>query len=101
MAYDPGALHAALAAAVGDDPTLVAELRGAFIASAASLTDLLARSRCDANWRAAAWRLHGLSASFGALDLMELAAEAATGAPGDPLVLRRIDAAVHAFQGSA
>ena len=42
MAYDPGALHAALAAAVGDDPTLVAELRSAFVASAASLADLLA-----------------------------------------------------------
>ena len=97
MSYDPGALRAALAVAVGDDPALVAELRIAFIASAASLADLLARSRCDANWRAAAWRLHGLAASFGATDLMELADGAAHGAPGDPLALRRIDAAVRAF----
>lgn len=97
MSYDPGALSTALAAAVGDDPMLVAELRGAFVESAASLLDLLGRARCDANWRAAAWRLHGLSASFGALDLMALAGEAAAGAPGDPLVLRRIDEAVRSF----
>lgn len=97
MSYDPGALSTALAAAVGDDPALVTELRIAFVASAASLADLLARSRCDANWRAAAWRLHGLSASFGALELMALASEAANGAPGDPLVLRRIHEAVRGF----
>jgi hypothetical protein len=41
--------------------------------------------------------LHGLSASFGAVDLMALAADAAAGAPGDPLILRRIDEAVGAF----
>ncbi|MEA3016770.1 MAG: hypothetical protein QOI38_1492, partial [Sphingomonadales bacterium] len=35
MAYDPGALDASLAAAVGSDPQLMAELRGAFVESAA------------------------------------------------------------------
>lgn len=97
MAYDPGALRQALAAAVGDDPGLATELREAFVASAAGLADLLARSRCDANWRGAAWRLHGLAASFGATDLMALAVSAAHGAPGDPRGLRRIEEAIRAF----
>ncbi len=97
MSYDPGALHSALAAAVGDDPALVAELRGAFVASASGLADLLRRARCDANWQAAAWRLHGLAASFGAVDLMELASASARGVPGDPASLRLIDEAVGAF----
>jgi hypothetical protein len=97
MSYSPGALGTSLAAAAGDDAALALELRSAFVSGAASLADLLARSRCDANWRTAAWRLHGLSASFGAVDLMALAADAAAGAPGDPLILRRIDEAVGAF----
>lgn len=89
----------ALATAVGDDQPLIAELRDAFLESAGAMADLLGRARCDANWQAAAWRLHGLAASFAAADLMELAAEAAHGAPGDPVVLRRIAAAIHAFRG--
>ena len=101
MAYDPGALHTALAAAVGDDPALVAELRNAFLESAASHVDALGRSRCDANWRMAACRLQGLAASFGAIRLMELAAEAAEGAPGDPVILRRLDRAIAVFTEGA
>jgi len=97
MVYDPGALHIALAAAVGDDPTLVAELRGAFLESAAALVDQLQRSRCDANWKMAALRLQGLGGSFGAVSLMDAAIEAANGAPGDPVALRRIEAAIEAF----
>ncbi len=31
MAYDPGAIDATLAAAVGDEPALIAELREAFL----------------------------------------------------------------------
>ena len=57
MAYDPGALNAALAAAVGSDGELMAELKIAFIESAARQLDLLGRSRCDANWAFAAARL--------------------------------------------
>lgn len=97
MIYDPGVLHAALSAAVGDDPQLVAELRGAFLESAAALIDQLKRSRCDANWRMAALRLQGLGASFGAVALMTEAEEAVNGAPGDPVAIRRIEEAVKLF----
>ena len=99
MVYDPGALRAALAAAVGDDPEMVAELRAAFLDSATRTADLLARSRSDGNWHMAALRLQGLAASFGAVDLMELAARAAGGAPGDPVVVRQIREAIAAFDG--
>lgn len=97
MMYDPGALHVALAAAVGDDPKLVAELRGVFLESANALVDQLKRSRCDANWRMAALRLQGLGASFGAVALMAAAEEASKGAPGDPVVIREIEQAIAAF----
>jgi HPt (histidine-containing phosphotransfer) domain-containing protein len=97
MAYDPGALHASLAAAVGSDGDLMAELRDAFIESAARQLDLMSRSRCDANWQFAASRLKSLAASFGAVGLMELADEALSGAPGDPVVLRKIGAAIQDF----
>ncbi|CAN5313287.1 hypothetical protein BH10PSE12_BH10PSE12_00520 [soil metagenome] len=97
MSYDPGALNAALAAAVGDDSALIADLRHAFLESADRQIDLLARSRCDANWQLAAWRLKGLAASFGVGDLMALADEAAETAPGDPKMLRRLRAAVQEF----
>jgi HPt (histidine-containing phosphotransfer) domain-containing protein len=97
MVYDPGALHVTLSAAVGDDPQLVAELRGAFLDSAATLVDQLKRSRCDGNWRMAALRLQGLGASFGAVALMTVAEAAASGAPGDPVVLREIEHAISMF----
>jgi HPt (histidine-containing phosphotransfer) domain-containing protein len=99
MVYDPGALRTALAAAVGDDPELVAELRTAFLDSAARSAEILAGSRSDGNWRMAARRLQSLAASFGAVELMELAADAADGAPGDPVVQRRIRSAIAAFDG--
>lgn len=92
MSYDPGALNAALAAAVGDDRTLIADLRVAFMESAERHLDLLRRARCDANWELAAWRLKGLAASFGLTGLMTMADEAADSAPGDPRVLRRLRA---------
>jgi HPt (histidine-containing phosphotransfer) domain-containing protein len=97
MSYDPGALNAALAAAVGDDSVLIADLRHAFIESAERQIDLLARARCDANWQLAAWRLKGLAASFGVGDFMALADEAAQTAPGDPRILRRLRAALQEF----
>jgi HPt (histidine-containing phosphotransfer) domain-containing protein len=99
MVYDPGALRTALAAAVGDDPDLVAELRAAFLDSAARVAEVLAGSRSDGNWRMAARRLQGLAASFGAVELMGIAEEAAAGAPGDPVVLRRVRTAIAAFDG--
>ncbi len=100
MAYDPGALHASLAAAVGSDQALVAELHAAFIESALRQADLMGRSRCDANWHLAAERLKSLAASFGVSGLQALAQEALDGAPGDPVVLRRIRAAIDDFAGS-
>jgi HPt (histidine-containing phosphotransfer) domain-containing protein len=97
MAFDPGALHASLAAAVGNDAALMAELKTAFVESAARQLDLLGRSRCDANWEIAAARLKSVAASFGATNLAALADEAADGAPGDPVVLRKIAAALDEF----
>lgn len=99
MAYDPGALDTALAAVVGDDPSLIAELRAVFLESALRQADLLSRSRCDANWRMAAWRLKGLAASFGATGLMAAAEEAANAAPGDPVSVRRVNSAISSFGG--
>jgi HPt (histidine-containing phosphotransfer) domain-containing protein len=97
MAYDPGALNASLAAAVGSDPQLMAELRGAFVESAARQLDLMGRARCDANWQIAASRLKSVAASFGAIGLLALADEALDGAPGDPVVLRKLSAAIDGF----
>lgn len=98
MSFDYGALDAALTAAVGDDQSLIAELRTAFLESAKRQIDLLQRSRCDANWEYAAWRLKGLAASFGATNLLELADEAAHSAPGDPVILRKLERAVAAVE---
>jgi len=97
MVYDPGALNASLAAAVGADGPLMAELKAAFAESAARQLDLLGRSRCDANWRNAAARLKSIAASFGVTGLVGLADEALKGAPGDPVVLRRISTALDEF----
>lgn len=97
MVYDPGALNASLAAALGNDFELMAELRIAFVEGAARQHDLMGRARCDANWEVAASRLKSLAASFGALGLMALADEALAGAPGDPVILRRIGAAIEDF----
>ncbi len=97
MAYDPGAIDAALAAAVGDDPALIAELRASFVDSAKRGFEALAAASDDEAWRAAAWRLKGLAASFGAVRLMALAAEAAAGPIGDQVTLRKLHRAVDRF----
>ena len=97
MAYEAGALDATLSAAAGEDGALFAELRLAFAESVARLLDLLRRSRCDGNWEMAALRLKGIAASFHAEPLIILAEEALTGAPGDPVVLRRIQAFLDDF----
>lgn len=94
MVYDPGALNASLAAAVGSDPELMRELRAAFLESAIRQADLMGRARCDANWAIAASRLKSVAASFGAVGLVALADEALDGAPGDPVVLRKLGAAI-------
>lgn len=94
MAFDSGALNSALALAAGEDPALIAELRQAFLDGARRHADLLARSRCDANWLLAAGRLKGLAASFAVDGLVALADEAIDGAPGDPVIQRQIGQAI-------
>lgn len=91
---DYGAFDTALKAAAGDDAALIAELRASFVESAKRQLSLLSRSRCDANWQYTSWRLKGLAASFGATRLIELADEASDGAPGDPVVIRKLGAAI-------
>jgi HPt (histidine-containing phosphotransfer) domain-containing protein len=90
MAYDPGAIDATLAAAVGDEPALIAELREAFLESAKSGARALETAVDAESWRAAAWRLKGLAASFGAMTLMRLATEAAEGPALDEAALKRV-----------
>lgn len=100
MAYDPGALDKTLAAAVGDDPALVAELRSAFFQSAQRHVSSLHNAVNDQQWQVAAWRLKGLAASFGATDLMALANQAAEGVPFSRDLLDRIDKALAGFEKS-
>lgn len=94
MAYDPGAIDAALAAAVGDEPALIAELREAFLDSAKRCVASLRTAATDTEWVDAALRLKGLAASFGAIRLMALAQETASHPAGSREVLRRVERAV-------
>jgi len=90
MAYDPGAIDATLAAALGDDPLLIAELRLAFVESAQRVLAILEAAGDDAEaWTAAAHRMQGLGASFGAERIMALAERAATTGP-EPETLARM-----------
>lgn len=98
MAYDPGALDKTLAAAVGEDSQLIAELRTAFVDSAARQAFALHNAVNDHQWQAAAWRLKGLAASFGVTDLMELAGKAAEGQPFAKPILDKIDKALASFE---
>lgn len=89
MAFDPGAIDATLAAAVGDDPGLIGELRLAFVEGAASA--LAQMDTADAQvWCTAAWRLKGLAASFGAVRLMALATQAADAGMPDRALLDKL-----------
>ena len=97
MVFESGALDATLAAAAGDDPELLRELRQAFHESLITQVDLLGRARCDGNWNVSAMRLKGLAASFHATELMNLAEEALESAPGDPVILRKFRAALDEF----
>lgn len=97
MSLDHGSLNTALHAAAGEDPALIQELRQAFVESARRQIDLMSRSRCDANWQYSCLRLKGLAASFDASELLGLADEAAVGAPGDPVVLRKLGVALTAI----
>lgn len=101
MSYAGGLFDAQLAVASGEDAALFAELRAAFVDSARRQADLLARARCDANWRQAAERLRGLALTFHVGDLAELAGQALHGAPGDPAVQRRIGTLIAAIAATA
>lgn len=90
MAYDPGAIDATLAAAIGDDPALIAELRASFVDSARKCLSAIEEANDPEAWHAAASRLKGLAASFGAVRLMALAAETMEAAPGDQSLLKRL-----------
>lgn len=94
MAYDPGAIDATLAAAVGDDPGLIVELRIALLESAESALVAMNAAEDSESWSAAAWRLRGLAASFGAVRLMALANEAATASGPDAALMTRLKRAV-------
>lgn len=94
MAYDPGAIDATLAAAVGDEPTLIVELREAFLESVKRCLESMKSARDADDWSAAALRLKGLAASFGAVRLLALASEAAVGQAQDGAVLRRLHRAI-------
>lgn len=94
MAYDPGAIDATLAAAVGDEPQLIAELREAFVDGVQRGLSGLETAQDGDHWRIAAARLKGLSASFGAVRLMALASEAIEGVPHDIVLLRKLRRAV-------
>ena len=90
MAYDPGAIDATLAAAVGDEPQLIEELRNAFLEGVERGLENLERARDPQEWRTAAWRLKGLAASFGAIRLMAIATEAADVPPQDMVIMRKL-----------
>jgi hypothetical protein len=100
MSMDYGSLNTALHAAAGDDAGLISELRQAFVESAHRQIDLMARSRCDANWHYSCLRLKGLAASFDAVELIALADEASDGAPGDPVVLRKLGNALASIRNA-
>lgn len=97
MAYETGSLDATLAAAAGDDPDMLRELRDAFIQSVTRQVDLLERSRCDGNWQIAALRLKGLAASFHATELVALADGALASAPGEPTAVRALKGFLSTF----
>ena len=99
MSMEPAALDAALAAAIGNDPALHAELRATFVTAARAHGEALGRAQTAVAWTAAAWRLHGLAASFGALGLMDCAADAGTAAAPDAMLLRRVRLALDALEG--
>lgn len=90
MAYVPGAIEATLAAAVGDEPALIAELRFAFVESARDAWQAMDTAGDAVAWHGATIRLKGLAASFGASRLMALAMLALESEPGDRALLAKL-----------
>ena len=100
MSYESGNLDTALAAAVGDDPILIHDLRRAFLESADRQIDLLARARDDAAWSQALWRLKGLCGSFGEIAMIALVDQAEQAPAGDAKSLRRLRSALAALSAA-
>ena len=99
MAYDPGALEAALSKALGDDEALIAELRALFLARVHEHVAVMAAAQTPAAWQSAAMRLQSLAASFGAVRIMELAQGAVQAETPDGRVVRKIERAIWALTG--
>jgi HPt (histidine-containing phosphotransfer) domain-containing protein len=97
MAYDPGAIDATLAAAVGDEPALIAELRQAFSDSARKTLAVMEAATSQDDWLAATARLRGLAASFGAVRLMALAEQAGEGPAHDPRIIGKLHRMIARF----
>lgn len=91
------ALETSLAAALGDDHALLAELRGAFQASAERHLAALREAASEDDWQDAALRLKGLAASFGATDLLAAAGRAANSRRGDLAAIASIETGIAAL----
>jgi HPt (histidine-containing phosphotransfer) domain-containing protein len=97
MKHDALAIERTLAAAIGDEPGLAAELQAVFFESAARHALAMTQAEDATAWRDAALRLKGCAASFGATDLQAAAHHAAEAGAGDPLVLSAVAAALGAL----
>ena len=101
MAYDYRGLDWSIAAALGDDGALLAELHQALVQDARAAANLLERARCDANWLAAARKLENLAMSFGSKRLELAAKQALSLAPNDPTSIRAVTRAVDSLEWNA
>lgn len=94
MAFEGGNLNAALEAAVGDDPSLIFDLRRAFLESADRQLDQLARATDDSMWQLTLYRLKGLCGSFGVVHMIAMVEEAQAASAGDTKAIRRLRSAL-------
>ncbi len=94
-------MEAALAAVVGDDAPLIAELRTAFFDSARGHFAGLRTATTAEAWLHSANRLRGLAASFGAMRIIDAASAAAAALPGDVRALQRVERALLALAGES
>ncbi|CAN5301578.1 hypothetical protein BH10PSE13_BH10PSE13_23580 [soil metagenome] len=92
MAYESAPVDALLAAAVGEDPALMRDLRLAFLTSAEEQYQALTMAASLPEWHMAALRFKGLCASFGLTEMSELVEQATERPLRDPGLLRRIGA---------
>lgn len=99
MSAEPIPFEAALGAVTGDDAALFVELRKAFLDGAHQHVAAMEAADGMPALQAAAWRLHGLAASFGATVLMDRAADAGSARAADPRLIRRIHDALDALAG--